>query len=94
MDLDIPVGTSLMQAAVTSGLGGIQGECGGTLGCATCHVFVDPEQAAALPAMLPAEAEMLDFTAAPRRAESRLGCQIRVSESLDGLRVTIADPQT
>jgi len=72
-------GTSVMRAAVTHGVPGIVGECGGQAMCATCHVYVRPEYLDDLPDIGPDEEEMLDCTAAPRDPErSRLSCQLPV----------------
>lgn len=69
--------TSAMRAAVTAGVPGIVGECGGQAMCATCHVLVRPEYLDGLPEISEDEDEMLDCTATPRdEARSRLGCQI------------------
>ena len=80
---------SLMRAAVRNNVEGIAGECGGGLTCATCHVYVDPEWAARLPPPDADELEMLEFTAAERCSNSRLSCQLRMAEELDGLRVIV-----
>ena len=82
-------GTSLMRAAVTNGVEGIVGECGGQAMCATCHVYVRPEFAAALPDITEDEEEMLDCTTADRTDRSRLGCQIRAGAELDGIIVDV-----
>lgn len=87
--VDVRPGTSVMRAAVDDGVPGIVGECGGAASCATCHVYVDPAWAARLPAIEPAEGDLLDFTDAERRPTSRLGCQIAIDASLDGLRVEV-----
>lgn len=87
-------GTSLMQAAVGHGVEGIVAECGGSAMCATCHVYVDPSQLPLLPAPDAIENEMLDSTAEPREANSRLSCQIRIRPELDGLRVKVPARQT
>ncbi len=79
-EIEAAPGTSAMRAAVTHGLEGIVAECGGALACATCHVYVD-----GLPPPGKDEDEMLDMTASPRRANSRLSCQIVMSDPLDGL---------
>lgn len=92
--LEAPVGVSLMQVASGAGIAGIVAECGGSAMCATCHVYVDPAWVARLPAPLPNELELLECTAAERRPESRLSCQIRIEPTLDGLRVQIPDRQT
>jgi len=81
------VGDSVMETAARNGVPGIVAECGGSLSCATCHVFVDPDDFASLPEMDPMEDEMLYGAAAERQETSRLCCQIRVTEDLD-LRVT------
>jgi 2Fe-2S ferredoxin len=83
------VGKSLMQAAVAAGVDAIAADCGGCLTCATCHVFVDEPWAARLPAPAHDEAVMLDMTATPRAAGSRLSCQIELTAALDGLRVRL-----
>lgn len=84
---------SLMGVAVRNNVEGIAGECGGGLTCATCHVYVDPQWVPRLKPPQADEADMLQFTAAERRANSRLSCQLRMSEELDGLRVTVPEFQ-
>jgi 2Fe-2S ferredoxin len=86
-------GKSLMQAAVAAGIDGIAADCGGCLTCATCHVFLDAEGAARLPAASADEDAMLDMTATPREAGSRLSCQIELTAALDGLRVRLPASQ-
>ncbi len=86
-------GKSLMQAAVSAGVDGVAADCGGCLTCATCHVIVDAEWAARLPAPAADELLMLDMTAAPRAATSRLSCQIELTAALDGLRVRLPATQ-
>ncbi|OUM44615.1 2Fe-2S iron-sulfur cluster-binding protein [Arthrobacter sedimenti] len=86
-------GTSLMRAAVTNGVDGIVGECGGQAMCATCHVYVRPEFADVLPEVGDDEEEMLDCTTAERTDRSRLGCQILASADLDGLVVDVPADQ-
>jgi 2Fe-2S ferredoxin len=92
--LDIAVGTSVMQAAVFNGVDGIVAECGGACMCATCHVYVRDDQLALTPPMQPDEDAMLEGTASPRLANSRLGCQLVVSPQMDGLVVTMPETQT
>lgn len=91
--LDVPAGTSVMQAAVSAGIHGIVGECGGSAMCATCHVYVEPEWLDRLPGVLANESEMLDCTVSERLPSSRLSCQIRVDAALDGLRVRLPEAQ-
>ena len=86
-------GDSVMFAAVQNGVPGILAECGGVLSCATCHVYVDPAWTARLPPAGEDEADMLEATAAERRPGSRLSCQIKVDDELDGLRVEVPATQ-
>ena len=92
-DLQGKVGQSLMRAAVAAGLDGIKADCGGTMTCATCHVYVDDAWSARLPAPSQDEDAMLEMTAAPRLPTSRLSCQIALDADLDGLTVTMPDTQ-
>ncbi|MDE4059900.1 MULTISPECIES: 2Fe-2S iron-sulfur cluster-binding protein [Rhodobacterales] len=77
-------GQNLMQAALAHDVPGIIGECGGTLSCATCHVYVDPAWSDKCGAPEDFEDAMLDM-AEERRDSSRLSCQIEASPDLDGL---------
>ena len=86
-------GQSLMRAAVNAGIDGIAADCGGCLTCATCHVIVEPAWANRLAAPSADERAMLEMTAAPRQATSRLSCQIGLDESLDGLVVQLPPTQ-
>ncbi|WP_326539507.1 2Fe-2S iron-sulfur cluster-binding protein [Pseudorhodoferax sp.] len=90
---EAPEGVSLMQAATSYGIDGIVAECGGSAICATCHVYIDDAWTARLPAPDANELDMLDATAAERRAGSRLSCQIRLDASLQGLVVHLPDRQ-
>jgi 2Fe-2S ferredoxin len=85
--LDVSVGMTVMRAAVANAVPGIDADCGGSCACGTCHVYVDPAWSDRLPAPETAEADMLDFVI-DRKPNSRLSCQIQVTESLDGLTVT------
>jgi 2Fe-2S ferredoxin len=76
-------GDSVMTTAVRQGVPGIVGECGGTLSCATCHVFVEEEDLAGYPAMSDDENEMLDCAATERGANSRLSCQLVLADGVD-----------
>jgi len=91
--LDVPVGTSIMQAAVSAGVAGIVAECGGSCMCATCHVYVEEAALARLPPMLSTESEMLECTAGERRSNSRLSCQVKMTEDLAGLSFTLPESQ-
>jgi ferredoxin, 2Fe-2S len=91
--VDATDGQSVMQAAVANGLTEIVAECGGTLACATCHVYVESGPVDGLPAITDDEAEMLDFTASPREPGSRLSCQLPMSPALDALVVRLPAEQ-
>ena len=93
IDLPCNTGQSLMQAAVAANVPGIEADCGGMMTCATCHVYVREPFLAQLPDMSSDEDSMLDFTASPRRANSRLSCQIPLTEALDGLTVDLPGTQ-
>lgn len=73
-------GDSIMETAVRNGVPGIVGECGGSLSCATCHVFVAPETRDLVGGPGDLEDEMLDGTAVEREDHSRLSCQIKLEE--------------
>ena len=88
-ELDPSAGLSAMEAIRDAGIDELMALCGGVCSCATCHVHVDPAFAALLPAMSEDENDLLD-SSDHRNAQSRLSCQIPFDDSLDGLRVTIA----
>ena len=81
---EVPVGWTVMEGAVKNRVPGIDADCGGACACATCHVYVDPAWASKLPAREEMEESMLDF-ALDVRSESRLSCQLKVTDALDGL---------
>jgi ferredoxin, 2Fe-2S len=80
-------GASLLEAARAEGIE-VEGACGGSMACATCHVHVDPAWAGRLPPPSPEEEDMLDF-AKELAPTSRLGCQVRATGALDGLTVRV-----
>lgn len=86
------VGSTLMETAIKNSVPGINAECGGACSCSTCHVYVDEawEKATGTPG--PIEEDMLDF-AVDLRPNSRLSCQIEVTEALDGLTVRTPERQ-
>jgi 3-phenylpropionate/trans-cinnamate dioxygenase ferredoxin reductase subunit len=90
--VEVPEGTTVKDAALTNGIPGVLGECGGSFACATCHVYVDHEWLAAVGAPGKVEKEMLRL-AFDARSNSRLGCRLRVSRPLDGLVVTVPKRQ-
>jgi 2Fe-2S ferredoxin len=69
---------------------GVPGACGGYLSCATCHVYIDADWAARLPAMQSDEHDLVSMLATYRAGTSRLSCQIPVTAALDGLQLTVA----
>ena len=91
-EVEATSGNSLMLTAVSNKLPGIDADCGGCCSCATCHVFVDEAWLDRLPPMEEDEDDMLDMTD-DRRENSRLSCQLTISEDLDGLVVTTPEFQ-
>ncbi|MGE0847364.1 MAG: 2Fe-2S iron-sulfur cluster-binding protein [Flavobacteriaceae bacterium] len=86
------VGSTVMETAIQNLIPGIEAECGGSLACATCHVYVDDAWRTATGEPSPMEEDMLDF-AYEVKPESRLSCQIQVTDELDGLVVRIPERQ-
>lgn len=90
--VEVKSGGSVMLAAVNNGVPGIDADCGGSCSCATCHVYVNPEWLDKVGTMGPTEKEMLSMSP-DQRDNSRLSCQIDVTEELDGLVVTTPEFQ-
>jgi 2Fe-2S ferredoxin len=90
--VDATNGESVMEAAINNDIEGIVAECGGACACATCHVYVDPAFRALTGEASEMEQAMLDFTEDVTE-NSRLSCQIEVSDELEGLRVTTPESQ-
>jgi len=86
-EVDANVGENVMNAAVRSGVPGIVGECGGQLSCATCHVWVADEYRDCVGGPGEMEADLLDLGVSDFTDASRLGCQITITDELDGLTV-------
>jgi 2Fe-2S ferredoxin len=82
-------GTNMMEAAVANNVPNVIGECGGSLACATCHVYVDAAWSSKTGAAGEFEDAMLDATEAERGPTSRLSCQILASQALDGLTLIV-----
>jgi 2Fe-2S ferredoxin len=82
--VEAEVGATVMEAAIRNAIPGIEAECGGACACATCHVYVDDAWIGAVGHAEPMEEDMLDF-AFDIRPTSRLSCQIRIRDDLDGL---------
>lgn len=82
---EVREGQNLMEAAVAANVPHVVGECGGSLSCATCHVYVSPEWAAKTGTAAEFEDAMLDVAEDERRDTSRLSCQIKMTAALDGI---------
>ena len=90
--VEVPVGTSLMRGAIDNNIAGIDADCGGECACATCHVYVDPAWLEKTGKRTISENELLNF-ASTAQENSRLACQIRMDDALDGLRVRMPESQ-
>ena len=88
-EFDVPVGTTVLEAAHNNDID-LEGSCEGSLACSTCHVIVDEQYYSQLDEACEDEEDMLDL-AFGLTATSRLGCQITMTEELDGLTVTVPD---
>jgi ferredoxin, 2Fe-2S len=91
-EVDAVTGSTVMEAAIRNGVPGIEAECGGACACATCHVYVDEAWRGVTGRPEPMEEDMLDF-AYDVRPNSRLSCQIRISDAVNGLVVTVPERQ-
>ena len=91
--VEVAEGLTVMEGAIQNNIPGIDGDCGGGMACATCHVYVQDEWFDKIPAKEEGEEDMLDMAFEPKK-NSRLSCQIIVSEELDGLTVTTPETQT
>lgn len=85
--IEAETGSTLMEAAIRNSVPGIDAECGGACSCATCHVYVDEGWMAKVGKAQPMEEDMLDFASDVRKT-SRLSCQIKITDALDGLVVS------
>jgi 2Fe-2S ferredoxin len=91
--LDAQPGDTVMQTAVRNGVTAIVAECGGVLSCATCHVFVDPDNAEDFEPISAAEDAMLEGTAVDREPTSRLGCQLTIPAGVESIDVSVPEYQ-
>jgi 2Fe-2S ferredoxin len=92
-EVDVPPGLTVMEGARDNNIPGIEADCGGACACSTCHVYVDPAWVDRLPPREAMEEDMLDFAWEPDPERSRLTCQLRVSDDLDGLVVRMPEKQ-
>jgi 2Fe-2S ferredoxin len=88
-EVDVEAGNTIMEAAIDNDVPGIVAECGGACACATCHAYIDEDWVTRLPEMDDMEDAMLD-SALDRKANSRLTCQISMTDELDGIGVVVA----
>ena len=90
--IDVDSGLTVMEGAIQNDIPGIDADCGGGMACATCHVYINEEWFDKIPAKEDGEEDMLDMAFEPKK-NSRLSCQIIVSDELDGLTVNIPSKQ-
>ena len=90
--IEIANGLSVMEGAVQNDIPGIDADCGGGMACATCHIYVNEEWFDKIPKKEDGEEDMLDMAFEPKK-NSRLSCQIIVSDKLDGLIVSTPSKQ-
>ena len=91
--IEVENGLSVMEGAIQKDVPGIDADCGGSMACATCHVYVEEKWLDKLSKAEDAEVDMIDMAYEPKK-NSRLSCQIIVSEELDGLEVTTPEKQS
>lgn len=91
--VDVASGLTVMEGARDNNIPGIEADCGGACACSTCHVYVDATWVAKIPARDAMEEDMLDFAWEPDTEKSRLTCQIKVTDDLDGLIVRMPEKQ-
>ena len=90
--IEVSNGLSVMEGAVQNNIPGIDADCGGSMACATCHVYVKEEWFNKLPKKEDGEEDMLDMAFEPKK-NSRLSCQLMVSDQIDGLVVNLPEKQ-
>ena len=91
--VEVATGLTVMEGARDNNIPGIEADCGGACACSTCHVYVDAAWVEKLPAKDDMEEDMLDFAFEPDAARSRLTCQLKVSDDLNGLIVHMPEKQ-
>ena len=90
--IEVANGLTVMEGAIQNNIPGIDADCGGGMACATCHVYVKEEWFNKLPKKEDGEEDMLDMAFEPK-TNSRLSCQLMVSEQIDGLVVNLPEKQ-
>ena len=91
--IEVENGLTVMEGAIQKDIPGIDADCGGSMACATCHVYVEEKWLSKLPEAEDAEVDMIDMAFEPKK-NSRLSCQIIVGDELDGLEVTTPEKQS
>ena len=91
--IEVENGLSVMEGAIQNDIPGIDADCGGAMACATCHVYVEEKWLGKLSKPEEAEVDMIDMAFEPKK-NSRLSCQLIVSDELDGLKVTTPTQQS
>ena len=91
--IDVDNGLSVMEGAIQNNIPGIDADCGGSMACATCHVYVEEKWLDKLPKAEDGEIDMIDMAFEPKK-NSRLSCQLIVSDELDGLQVRTPEKQS
>jgi 2Fe-2S ferredoxin len=91
--VDVPLGMSVMRAALNQRVDGILGECGGNCMCATCHVYVEPSYLSRVPPVNDNEKFMLSIAAEGPETNSQLSCQIKMTEELYGIIIRLPGKQ-
>ncbi|MBT3547808.1 MAG: 2Fe-2S iron-sulfur cluster binding domain-containing protein [Flavobacterium sp.] len=91
--VEVEKGLSVMEGAIQNDIPGIDADCGGSMACATCHVYVEEKWLDKVPRVEEAEEDMIDMAFDPKK-NSRLSCQLIVTDELDGLVVTTPEKQS
>ena len=91
--LEVEKGLTVMEGAIQNNVPGIDADCGGSMACATCHVYVEEKWLSKLPKAEEGEVDMIDMAFEPKK-NSRLSCQLIVTDEMDGLEVTTPEKQS
>jgi 2Fe-2S ferredoxin len=91
--IDVDNGLTVMEGAIQNDIPGIDADCGGSMACATCHVYVEEKWLNKIPKAEEAEIDMIDMAYDPKK-NSRLSCQLIITDELDGLKVTTPAQQS
>ena len=91
--IEVEKGLSVMEGAIQTDMPGIDADCGGSMACATCHVYVEEKWLSKLPEAEAGEVDMIDMAFEPKK-NSRLSCQLIVTDEMDGLEVTTPEKQS